>query len=113
MISEKVEDKMMNLTLKVGHSLDISLHRAFCDAIDFARIEHAGLTIDGFIIDLDKTTIIRDSGWALLKMLNDCIASSGMHVILDNCSHELIQRFKGDQFGSHFYVYEKRGKSHS
>lgn len=102
----------MNLTLNVGQTLDISLYRAFCDAIDFAKVQHNSFIIEAFVIDLKETIQIRDSGIALLMMLKNCTTNLCMPIIIDNYNQELAGNY-GDLLRRNFHVFENQRKGHS
>ena len=78
------------ITIKVGTSLDLSLHDLFMQAI-----MHAQSSIrNRIVVDLDNTHQIFDSGLALLMQLDIRSWRKSCKVLIINCNPNLEQRIE-------------------
>ncbi|MEZ5543458.1 MAG: hypothetical protein R3F42_15680 [Pseudomonadota bacterium] len=88
------------LKIWVCETLDVQLHAAFANTAVVANYT----LIDDIEIDLQHTRVIRDSGLALLMMLQHKCARHCSRIRLVNCSEELRSRLLLNNLAGHFQI---------
>jgi anti-anti-sigma regulatory factor len=96
-----------DLLVRPGKRLDISACKRF---IDGARLLRSG-AVDRVVIDLGMTRQLRDSGLALLLMLDDQVGPQPGRIVLVNCAPAMLRRMEETGIGARFQTHMARRRS--
>jgi HptB-dependent secretion and biofilm anti anti-sigma factor len=95
-----------SITLPTAEILDFSACQEFWLASQQARGKDAR-----FIIDMEQTTVIRDSGYAMLLMLGEGVSSEQTPITIVNCNLRLQKELQGRGFDQYFTFYDRAAGS--